>query len=354
MNHLASNRPLDETLEQEKVVAAKHDETPMYFGKKRIDSGMVRMVSGLSLVILFFLVALLTQPSSIFIRFPHNYHTVPTIEVRSAEDLLRHLKANNLWEVQAFSEVPAVLVSKFPGDMPTLDAPTQKKAFLHVLLPAAMIALSEVQAERVAFEKILAKFAQPPKHLVFNLNSPDYAQLAGLTQNEVYLLQNLCRKYRANEVADLRRRISPVPVSLIMAQGALESGWGGSRFALEGNNLFGVWTWSKKGIIPSDREEGKAHSVAAYASLLESVRAYVLMINRVPAYNDLRFIREETMDSLALANGLLRYSERGSDYVADLSQLIRSNDLQNYDQCILAENGGMHGRIRVASLANLR
>ena len=345
----------DVILEQEKLLAAKHDKTPMYFGKKTVDSGMVRMVSGLSLVMLFFLATLLTQPSSAFIPSPQQLQTTSTIEARSAKDLLKQLKANNLWEVQPSSEVPAVLLSKFPGDLPTLDAPTQKKAFLHVLLPAAMIALAEVEAERAAFENILAKFAQPPRRLTFDLEADEYSRLAGLSQNEVYFLQNLCRKYRAYGVADLRRRISPVPVSLIMAQGALESSWGGSRFSLERNNLFGVLTWNNKaGRVPDGSEDGKAYSGVAYASLLDSVRSYILMINRVPAYNELRQIREETMDSLALANGLHQYSNRGTDYVADLTQLIKSNDLQIYDQCVLAGKGGTLGRVRLASLANLR
>ena len=350
MDYLAANRPQDVTQKQDKFVAVKHDETPMYFGKKTVDSGMVRMVSGLSLVMLFFLVALLLQPSSVFIRFPQRFHAIPTIEVHSAEDLLRQLKANNLWEVESFSEVPAVLVSNFPGDMPSLDAATQKKAFLHVLLPAAMVALSEVEEERADLEKILAKFTAPPKRLNFGPSAVDYGRLVGLSQNEIFLLQNLCRKYRAYEVADLRRRISPVPVSLIMAQGALESSWGGSRFSLERNNLFGVLTWDKAAHLSDGREDGKAYSGKAYASLLDSVRAYILMINRVPAYKDLREIREETMDSLALAKGLHQYANRGTDYVADLAQLIKSNDLQIYDQCVLAGKGGGLGGVRLASL----
>ena len=362
MAYLASNRPPDVTPEQDKVVvvkhkkvvAVKHDENPMYFGKKPVDSGMVRLFSGVSLAVLFFLVVLLTQPSSVFIRFPKRFQGVPTIEVHSAQDLLSQLKANNLWEVEPYSEVPAVLVSKFPKDMPSLDPATQKKAFLHVLLPAAMIALSEVEEERAAFEKIFAKFANPPKRLDFGRTAEDYTRLVGLTQNEVFFLQNLCRKYRAYEVADLRRRISPVPVSLIMAQGALESSWGGSRFSLERNNLFGVLTWDKSGRVADGREDGKAYSGAAYASLLDSVRSYILMINRVPAYKDLRHKREETMDSLVLANGLHQYSNRGTDYIADLTQLIKSNDLQVYDQCVLASKGGMLGRVRLASLEDLR
>ena len=350
MDYLAANRPQDVTQKQDKFVAVKHDETPMYFGKKTVDSGMVRMVSGLSLVMLFFLVALLLQPSSVFIRFPQRFHAIPTIEVHSAEDLLRQLKANNLWEVESFSEVPAVLVSNFPGDMPSLDAATQKKAFLHVLLPAAMVALSEVEEERAALEKIMAKFAAPPKRLNFGPRAEDYGRLAGLTPNEIFFLQNLCRKYRAHEVADLRRRISPVPVSLIMAQGALESSWGGSRFSLERNNLFGVLAWNNAEHLADGREDGKAYSGVAYASLLDSVRSYILMLNRVPAYKELRQIREETMDSLALANGLHLYSNRGTEYIADLAQLIKSNDLQVYDQCVLAGKGGGLGRVRLASL----
>jgi len=324
----------------------------MYFGKKMVDSGMVRMFSGLSLVMLFFLVALLLQPSSVFIRFPQRFQSIPTVEVHSAQDLLSHLKANNLWEVEPFAEVPAVLVSKFPRDMSSLDAATQKKAFLHVLLPAAMIALSEVEEERADFEKILVKFSPLPRRFNFGGKAEDYTRLVGLSQNEVFFLQNLCRKYRAYEVADLRRRISPIPVSLIMAQGALESSWGGSRFSLERNNLFGVLSWSTSGRASDGREDGKGYSGVAYASLLDSVRAYILMINRVPAYKGLRQIREETMDSLALAHGLHQYSNRGTDYIADLSVLIKSNDLQSYDQCVLAsKGGGALGRVRLASVS---
>jgi Bax protein len=167
-------------------------------------------------------------------------------------------------------------------------------------------------------------------------------------------LQNICRKYRVYGVAELRRRISPVPMSLIMAQGALESAWGGSRLALEKKNLFGVLSWNKVEIESSGMEDGKPYSGVEYANLLDAVRAYILMLNRVPAYHALRKIREETMDSLALVDGLVHYSNRGSDYVAEIAQLIRSNDLQVYDKCILAGKGGLPGRIRLASLVGSR
>lgn len=354
MDFIALSRPQDVTPEQDKFVAEKQNENLMYFGKKRVDSGMVRMFSGLSLVMLFFLVVLLLQPSSVFIRFTQRFQSIPTVEVHSAQDLLSQLKANNLWEVEPLVDIPAVLVSKFPGDMSSLDAATQKKAFLHVLLPAAMIALSEVEEERATFENILTKFAQPPHRLSFVLDAEYHVRFAGLSKNEIYFLHNLSRKYRAKEVADLRRRISPLPVSLIMAQGALESGWGGSRFARENNNLFGVLAWKKMGSMPDGMEDGNAYWGKDYATLLDSVRAYILMINRGPAYKELWKIREETMDSLALAQGLRQYSNRGGDYVAELTQLIRSNDLQAYDECVLTYNGSVSSRLRIASLENIR
>jgi Bax protein len=316
---------------------------------------MIRLIFGLSLFMLFLLATLLIQSPSVSISLPQQQsQTSSTIEALSAMDLLEQLKVNNLWEVQPSSEIPPILLSRFPRDLPSLDASSQKKAFLHVLLPAAMIALAEVEAERAAFEEILAKFAQPPRRLNFDKEADDYSRLAGLTQNDIYFLQNLCRKYRAYGVAALRRRINPVPVSLIMAQGALESSWGGSRFSLERNNLFGVLSWNKELAESDGIEDGKAYSGVAYASLIDSVRSYILMLNRVPAYNKLRQIREETMDSLALANGLLRYSNRGSDYVADVAQLIKSNDLQIYDQCVLVGKGGAQGWVRIASLASFR
>jgi len=341
---------------QDKLLAVKHEVTPMYFGKKPVDSSMVRMVIGLCLVMLFFLATMLTKYFPVLIPSPHQLQTASTIDAHSAEDLLEQLKANNLWEMESLLEVPAILVSKFPGDMASLDMATQKKAFLHVLLPTAMIALAEVEAERTALEKILAKLAQPPRRFTFAPESDKHGLLAGLSRNELDFLQDLCKKYRVYGVADLRRRISPVPVSLIMAQGALESSWGSSRFALEGNNLFGVRTWRKGGIMSAGQEleDGKSLSYATYASLLDSVRAYILMLNRVPAYHALREIREETSDSLVMANGLLRYSERGSDYIADLTQLIKNNGLQSYDQCALAGKDSLPGKVRIASLGNLR
>ena len=113
---------------------------------------------------------------------------------------------------------------------------------------------------------------------------------------------------------------------------------GRSRFAREANNLFGIWTWGEKGIIPARREEGQTHKVKIYDSLLESVRSYILTLNRVSAYNKLREIRRNSFDSLDLAHGLLNYSQRREEYVQDVKKMIQDNNLKAFDRCTLSNN----------------
>jgi len=96
-----------------------------------------------------------------------------------------------------------------------------------------------------------------------------------------------------------------------------------------------MWTWKTKGIVPLQREEGKTHKVKAYDSILDSVRAYQLTLNRLNPYEHLRNLRLETDDSLVLAEGLTRYSQRGNEYVNDIKNVILSNKLQAYDRFTL-------------------
>ena len=116
----------------------------------------------------------------------------------------------------------------------------------------------------------------------------------------------------------------------------MESSWGASRFASEANNLFGMWTWGGKGIVPSQRDAGKTHKIAMYDSILDSVRAYILTINRGTAYTQLRQIRNTTLNPIQLAEGLTNYSERREYYVSEIKQIIEFNKLCGYDKFKLA------------------
>lgn len=140
------------------------------------------------------------------------------------------------------------------------------------------------------------------------------------------------------QIHELLLKVDVVPESLVLAQAANESGWGTSRFAQQANNLFGVWCFTPGcGLTPLSRNEGLTHEVARYDSVSESINAYIHTINTNPAYVNLRQIRAETrakaniMNGLALAEGLTKYSERGSDYVKEIQQLIRVNKLQEFN-----------------------
>jgi Bax protein len=133
-------------------------------------------------------------------------------------------------------------------------------------------------------------------------------------------------------------RVNVLPKALVLTQAANESAWGTSRFATKANNYFGHWCYTKGcGLVPRQRNEGSSHEVATFSSSQESVHRYFMNLNRNRAYADLRAIRAKlaaqgdnlltTASATELTNGLLKYSERGSDYVTDLQAMIRHNEV---------------------------
>jgi len=130
----------------------------------------------------------------------------------------------------------------------------------------------------------------------------------------------------------LLQRVDIVPLPLALAQSANESNWGQSRFAQQGNNMFGQWCFRKGcGMVPKQRKSGQNHAVARYDTVNASVRAYMKNINTGAAYKDLRQLRRrarkdgEAPNAMLLAAGLARYSERGAAYVNDIRAMIGKN-----------------------------
>lgn len=137
----------------------------------------------------------------------------------------------------------------------------------------------------------------------------------------------------------LERRMDVVPPSLMMAQAANESAWGTSRFATQGNNLFGQWCFTQGcGLVPRSRPAGMSHEVEVFDSPYHSLRSYMTNLNRHNAYKGLRERREtlrtqgRSPDGITLAGGLEAYSERGQAYVHEIRAMIRSNGLGDYDE----------------------
>ena len=156
----------------------------------------------------------------------------------------------------------------------------------------------------------------------------------------------LLKKYKqygvpTNDLSILKTRIDEVPVSLAIAQAAKETGWGTSRFAQEGNALFGQWTWSGEGLKPKDAEKDKGHKVMKFNVLQASVRAYQRNLNTHSSYKDFRLARAELrdegkpLDSVILSEYLDKYAQTGEQYVEVLKKIIRQNSLKDFDDAKL-------------------
>ena len=149
--------------------------------------------------------------------------------------------------------------------------------------------------------------------------------------------------------AELLTRVDIVPPSLSLAQAASESGWGTSRFAAQGNSLFGQWTWGK-GLKPAEQRTSELgdYRVAAFDSTAQAAYAYALNLNTAPAYRDLRLKRADLrrqnlrISGTILADTLGNYSERGQAYVEDLKALIRENRLDDTDDAYLRRMAVIH------------
>ena len=141
-----------------------------------------------------------------------------------------------------------------------------------------------------------------------------------------------------NDLSKLKIRMDEIPVSLAIAQAAKETGWGSSRFAQEGNALFGQWTWSGDGIKPLDIKKGEKHKVAKFKILKASVRAYQRNLNTHSSYKKFRFVRAQLrddnkkLDSLKLAEFLNNYAQTGTEYTKVLKQIIQQNQLKDFDE----------------------
>ncbi len=210
------------------------------------------------------------------------------------------------------------------------DSKQKKQAFFEFLAPVVGSVNTDIRELR---EKVIAIQKKSKKTTEYTVKDKDKKLLLKLAED--YKLKE------GNVIDDaffkaLLLRIDQVPPSLAMAQAANESAWGTSRFAREANNLFGQWCFSPGcGLVPKARAQGKTHEVASFSSVRDSVKAYIHNINSGRAYQKLRNIRAKSTDikfkGVILATGLLRYSSRGAEYVQEIQQMIKNNQLASYD-----------------------
>lgn len=206
------------------------------------------------------------------------------------------------------------------------DVKVKKSTFFSYMRPIVDVENQKIARDRVRLIAISAK--------------------QSLSDSDKQWLQSIAKRYQLPQSESLDKRwftvlterIDTLPVSLALAQSANESAWGTSRFARQGNNMFGQWCFVKGcGLVPKQRRKGAVHEVRTFASVSDSVAAYLLNINTHHQYADLRRLRAKArrdgkpVTGLYLSPGLKKYSERGEAYVNEVMAMISGNKLDRYD-----------------------
>ncbi len=214
-------------------------------------------------------------------------------------------------------------------------------------------AIINVDEKKTAFFNFLLEYVEAENNRIADkrLKVLELWEIVGrdmeLSDTELDMVNALAREYRLGEsilpiydlMQELVLRVDTIPTSLVLAQAASESAWGTSRFAKEGNNIFGQWCFDEGcGLVPERRLSDASHEVRSFMSIEASVRSYFRNINTNAAYVDLRELRADMrdqgrpLDALVLAHGLLQYSERGHVYIGEIHALIRQNGLLALDR----------------------
>ena len=230
----------------------------------------------------------------------------------------------NLKDVRKNKLVKPISLDLLPKEIVKIEnAKKRKDLFIQIILPLIIDENNSIKLDRMKLFSILNKSKN--------------------TKAEQEWLNVKFKQYGVvnKDLSTLKIRMDEVPVSMAIAQAAKETGWGTSRFAQEGNALFGQWTWSGEGIKPADAEDDSTHKVMRFKVLQASVKAYQRNLNTHSSYKDFRSARAELrdkrkkLDSMILTEYLDKYAETGKEYVKILQQIIRQNDLTDFDDAKL-------------------
>jgi Bax protein len=230
----------------------------------------------------------------------------------------------NLNDVRKKKLVKPVALTLLPREIKMIEnSKKRKEFFIQIVLPLIIEENNNIKLDRNTLFTIINKSD--------NSNS------------EKKWLEKKYKQYgvKLGDLSTLKIRMDEIPVSLAIAQAAKETGWGTSRFALEGNALFGQWTWSGEGLKPKESKEGESHKVMKFNILQASVRAYQRNINTHSTYKDFRKARaklrdkNKPLDSIELSKYLDKYAETGNQYVEVLQKIIKQNKLQDFDDAKL-------------------
>ena len=233
----------------------------------------------------------------------------------------------NLKDIRKNKIVKPISIDLLPSEIKLIENTRKKKElFIQIVLPLILEENKKIKLERKTLFSILNK----------NSNS----------EAEKNWLKSKFKQYGVvnKDLSTLKIRMDEIPVSLAIAQAAKETGWGTSRFAQEGNALFGQWTYTGEGIKPAKSDINENHKVMKFKILKASVRAYQRNLNTHKSYREFRKVRAIQRDvlgdlnSLELVNYLDKYAETGNEYIKILKKIIEQNKLTDFDDAKILPN----------------
>ena len=233
----------------------------------------------------------------------------------------------DLKKVRYEKKVKPIYFTQFPKDLDEIsNVKLKKETFIKIVLPLVVAENQKILNDKSKLEKIVKRKNQ--------------------TEKQKLWLNQKFKEYKINDknLAELDRRMDIIPISIALAQAAKESGWGTSRFALEGNAIFGQWTWDGSGIAPLDRSKEKKHKILRFPILRASVKAYKNNINTHKGYKEFRKKRfqlrkkNRQIAGLQLIHSLDRYAQTGQEYTKTLEKIILQNSLAEFENVMLTNS----------------
>ena len=226
----------------------------------------------------------------------------------------------DLKTVRYQKRVKPIYFTQFPKDLDEIkDTKLKKETFIKIVLPLVVAENDKILNDKIKLKRITSKKMT--------------------TDKEKSWLRLKLREYKVknSDIAELDKRMDIIPVSIALAQAAKESGWGTSRFALEGNAIFGQWTWTGQGIEPLNKGKHEGHKILRFPILRASVKAYKNNLNTHKGYSEFREKRfsyrkrNKSIKGLNLTETLDRYAQTGKEYTEILEQIIKQNDLSDFE-----------------------
>tara|TARA_B100000676_G_C18029935_1_gene818028 strand:- start:911 stop:1774 length:864 start_codon:yes stop_codon:yes gene_type:complete len=260
--------------------------------------------------------------------FKINHSNEFAVFIRSSSDLIKTFKKINFELdniIKSKDSVPRIYVSRLPFDIDKVQSVDLKKSlFIKILLPLILQANEKIENDRTFILSLENKKRKGVK--------------ITLTQ-KIWLIDKFNQyDLKLYDFKSLLNRHNTIPPSLALAQSIIESGWGTSRFAKNGNAVFGQWTYkSGTGLVPLNRSPGQYHEIRSFDKLEQSVEQYIFNLNYHRAYRKFRNQREKmnknkNLDIFSLADTLDNYSVKRKDYVKLVKSIILSNNLQRFDK----------------------